>query len=80
MLLVVCGTVAFATSVIIAPAIYASGSDPLTFISVRSVFVVSTLAATLVILRKPIALPAGVAVGCVAIGVLMTVQTLALFL
>jgi drug/metabolite transporter (DMT)-like permease len=78
-LLVVCGTVAFAISVIIAPAIYASGSDPLTFIWVRSVFVASTLAATLVILKKPVALPLGVAVGCVAIGVLMTVQTLAFF-
>ena len=78
-LLVVCGTVAFAISVIIAPAIYASGSDPLTFISVRSVFVASTLAVTLMILGKPVALPAGVAFGCIAIGVLMTVQTLAFF-
>ncbi len=79
MLLVVGGAAAFAISVIIAPALYASGSDPLTFISVRSVFVAGTLAAALVISQRPVALPAGVAVGCVAIGILMTVQTLAFF-
>ncbi len=77
--LVVCGTAAFAVNVIVAPFIYNNGSDPLTLVFFRSLTISILLTAALYILRNPIRLPARGLMFCGAIGVLMTAQTLAFF-
>ena len=79
MLLVVCGTVMFAVTVVLAPFLYASGSDPLTFIWWRSLVVSAILAIILLLRGQPIQLPARERVFCIGVGVLMMVQTLAFF-
>jgi len=78
-LLVVCATGAFAINVIVAPFIYASGSDPLTLVFTRSFIISLTLLVALRILKYPIKLPPKDLIPCFGIGILMTVQTLAFF-
>ena len=79
MALVVCGTVAFAVTVVLAPFVYASGSDPLTFVWWRSLVVSALLALFLVLRGKSIQVPARDRIICIGIGVLMTAQILAFF-
>jgi len=79
MLLVVAGTGCFAITVVIAPFIYDSGSDPLTFIWFRSIVVAVVLPISLRLAGQPLAVPVRDGVTCALIGLLMTIQTLAFF-
>ena len=77
--LVLIGTIAFAFNVIIAPFIYASGSDPLTMIAFRSVVFTAVLGPVLMLIGHPLAIPPRERLFCIGIGFLFTVQGLCFF-
>ena len=77
--LVVTGALAFSCDVIFAKYLFASGSDPLTMIMVRSVGMTSLLALLLVSWRQPLRLPGRERWISVSIGALFTLQGVCFF-
>lgn len=78
-LLVIAGTLAYAFNVIIAPFIYAAGSDPLTMIAFRSVVFAGVLGPALLLLGHPIRMAPRERLFSMGLGVLFTVQTLCFY-